>query len=342
MYWARHLVKLLKAVTLIGRPQGATIDDLAEHLEVNKRTAYRMIDTMGQMDFLFYEDTSSLDRKKHYKFEPSFLKKLPNLSVPELRLTLSEIIALSFIRGSSGPFRGTDVEKDIESAFEKLNAFIPEKFMVQLDKVRTLFSAPGRFTKDYRDKDEVISAITDAMFKQVTCLVEYHSFHDDQVKHFKIDPLRFVEREGGLYVFVNATSFDNILLLAVERILKLTPSDETFTAPEDFDADALLETSFNLTFGDPIAVKVRFSADQARYVKERRWAATQTLTDQPDGAVILELETSGRWDVKRWVLAFGADAELLEPDDLRQEIAGDLKGLAEAYTRKAEALGGLS
>ena len=253
--------------------------------------------------------------------------------MPELRLSLSEIIALSFIRGSSGPFKGTDVEKDIESAFEKLNAFIPEKFMEQLDKVRTLFSAPGRFTKDYRDKDEVIGAITDAMFKQVTCLVEYHSFGDDRVKHFKIDPLRFVERDGGLYVFVNATSFDNILLLAVERILKLTPSDETFTVPEDFNPDALLETAFNLTFGDPVAVKVHFSADQARYVKERRWAAAQTLTEQPDGSVILEMETSGRWDVKRWVLAFGADAEVLEPKDMRQEIAAELRGLLSVYSR---------
>jgi len=201
--------------------------------------------------------------------------------------------------------------------------------------VRTLFSAPGRFTKDYREKDDVINTLTDAMLKQQTCLVQYHSFHDDKVKHFKIDPLRFVERDGGLYVFVNTTSFGDIIVLAVERILKLTPSDETFTVPEDFDADTLLETAFNLTFGDPIAVKVRFFADQARYVKERRWAATQTLTDQPDGSVILELETSGRWDVKRWVLAFGADAEVLAPEDLRQEIAADLGSMIAAYSRKA-------
>ncbi len=336
MYWARHLVKLLKAVELIGRPQGATIDELVERLEINKRTAYRMIETMDEMSFPFYEDTSSLDGKKHYQFEPHFLKKLPNLSVPELRLSLSEIIALSFIRGSSGPFKGTDVEEDIESAFRKMDAFIPEKFVTQLDKVRTLFTAPGRFTKDYRDKDEVIGALTDAMFKQLTCLVEYHSFHDDKVKHFKIDPLRFVERDGGLYVFVNTTSYGDIRLLAVERILKLTPSDKQFTVPEDFDPDTLLETAFNLTIGDPVTVKVRFSADQARYVKERRWAATQTLTDQPDGSVILELETSGRWDVKRWVLAFGADAELLEPEDLRQEIAADLGSMIKAYSRKTK------
>lgn len=49
--------------------------------------------------------------------------------------------------------------------------------------------------------------------------------------------------------------------------------------------------------------------------------------------MLLELHTSGRWDVKRWVLSFGADAEVLEPEDLRQEIATDLGNMIGAYLR---------
>lgn len=332
MYWARHLVKIFKAVDLIARPDGATVDDLAQHLEVSRRTAYRVLETLDELNFPLYEDICDFDGKKRWRLEDSYLKKLPNLNVPELRLTISELIALSFLRSGGGLFKGTDVERNIESAFEKLGAFIPEKLAVQLDKVRTLFTASARFTKDYRDKEEVISALTDAMFKQLTCLVEYHSFGDDRVKHFKIDPLRFFERDGGLYVFVRATTFEEIRILAVERILKLTPTEATFTVPEDFDPDTLLATAFNLTSDDPVTVKVRVSADQARYVKERRWAAKQTVTGQPDGSVVIELQTSGRWDVKRWVLAFGADAEVLEPEDLRREIAAELQKLIATYS----------
>jgi predicted DNA-binding transcriptional regulator YafY len=155
---------------------------------------------------------------------------------------------------------------------------------------------------------------------------------DDRVKRFKIDPLRFFERDGGLYIFAQATTFKEIRKLAVERIRRLTITKATFKVPRNFNPDALLETSFNMTPDDPITVKVRFSADQARYVKERRWAANQTITDQPDGSVILELRTSGRWDVKRWVLAFGSDAELKEPEDLRQEIAAELREMLGAYS----------
>jgi hypothetical protein len=63
-----------------------------------------------------------------------------------------------------------------------------------------------KFAKDYSQKEEVIDQLTDAMLLQRTCLVEYHSFGDDTVKHFKIDPLKFFEQEGGLYL-VSIRSF---------------------------------------------------------------------------------------------------------------------------------------
>jgi predicted DNA-binding transcriptional regulator YafY len=334
MYWARHLVKVFKAVDLLSRPGGATVDDLASHLEVSKRTAYRVISTLEEMHFPLAEEPSSYHGKKRYVFEESYRKKLPNLSVPVLQLTLPEVMALSLLRGGAGLFKGTEIEKSVASAFEKLGAFAPEELAKRLDRLRILVAASGRFTKDYRDKDAVIESLTEAMLRQRTCLVEYHSFGDDRVKRFRIDPLRFFERDGGLYVFVKATTFGTILVLAVERIRKLKVTDEAFKAPKDFDPEALLESAFNLTLDDPITVRVRFSADQARYVKERRWAAKQRIADQKDGSVILTLETSGRWDVKRWLLGFGTDAELLEPADLRREIAADLRKLAKAYAAK--------
>jgi predicted DNA-binding transcriptional regulator YafY len=332
MNWARHLVDMLKAVDLIARPEGASIDDLKDHLGVSRRTAYRVITTLDELNFPLYEDRCDIDDRKRWRFADTFVKKLPNLSVPDLGLTASELVALSFVRGGARLFKGTDVEKDLASAYVKLDAFLPKNLAKQLDKVLTLFAPASRFAKDYSTKQEVIESLSDAMFRQRTCLVEYHSFGDDQVKHFKIDPLRFFEREGGLYVFVRATTFGTILVLAVERVLKLTPTLDTFTPPEDFDPEALLETAFNLTYDDPIAVTVKFSAGQARYVKERRWAVKQAIVEHEDGSLTLEMETSGRWDVKRWVLGFGADAEVLEPADLRAEIAEEIKAMAEAYS----------
>lgn len=82
-----------------------------------------------------------------------------------------------------------------------------------------------------------------------------------------------VEHDGGLYVFVRVTRFATIRILAVERIRNREIGEDSFEYPADFDADALLASSFQLTFDDPIAVRVWLSPSQARYVEERQWAA---------------------------------------------------------------------
>jgi predicted DNA-binding transcriptional regulator YafY len=333
MSWGRHLVKILKAIDFLARPGGASMEELGEALEVDRRTSYRIRDTLEELGFPLYDDTSSLDGKKRYRFEESYLKKLPNLNVPELNLTLSELIALYFIRGNGKLFNGTDIERNIESAYTKLDVFMPEGLAKKLEKVKTLFVSSAKFAKDYRDKQEIIETITDAIFRQQTCLVEYHSFHDDKMKGFKIDPLKFFERDGGLYLFVRATTYGHIRVLAVERINKLTITEMNFAQPDDFDPDALLENAFSIVYDEHVNVKIRFSVDVARYIKERRWSKEQTITEEQDGSIVMHLKTSGWLDVKKWILSFGSDAELLEPEKLRSEIKEELDSANRNYNQ---------
>jgi predicted DNA-binding transcriptional regulator YafY len=299
MYWGRHLVKMLRAVDFLARPGGASMEELGEVLGVDRRTAYRIRETLEELNFPLYEDTSSMDGRKRYRFEESYLKKLPNLDLPALNLTLSEIIALYFIRGNKQIFNGTDIELDIKSAFSKLDAFVPDGLLNRLDKVRTLFVPSTKFSKDYRDKEGIIESLTEAIFRQQTCLVQYHSFHDDRQKSFEIDPLCFVERDGGLYVFVRTTLFGSIRLLAVERVVTLAATDKSFVEPEHFDPDALLEGTFGLIFDDSVNYRILFSAEKARYVEERCWSSDQEIIHRDDGSIELIISTAGWFDVKR-------------------------------------------
>ncbi len=332
MYWARHLVKILKAVEILSRPGGATMDELREGLEVDRRTAYRLRDTLEELNFPLYEDTSSLDGRKRFRLDDSYLKRLPNLNVPDLNLSLAEVVALYFIRGYARTYRGTDIERNIEGAFAKLDAFMPDKMAEQLDKVKSLFIAASKFNKDYSDKQEVIDQLTDAMFRRLTCTVQYHSFHDDQTKQFRIDPLRFFERDGGLYLFTRTTDYGHIRVLAVERISELQLSSETFTQPEQFEPEQLLEGAFGIVYDDPVELKLIFPADTARYIKERRWAAEQDITGLPDGSVMLAMKTSGWFEVKRWILSFGSRVEILEPKEMRDEVRHELAEASRRYS----------
>ncbi len=330
----RNLKKLLDAINLLANPCGTTIAELGKKLETDKRQVYRVIETL-QDDFRFVidKDKAMVGGEVRYYLNKDQYKRLSDMKVADLNLSLTEIIALYFLKGHVKLYRGTAIEAEIERAFAKFDAFVPEGLADRLDKVKTLFIPSARFAKDYSGKEETIETLTDAILQQKTCLVEYHSFYDDKVKGFKIDPLRFFERNGGLYLFVRTTSFGHIRLMAVERIVKLTLTEDVFSPPEKFDPDALLEEAFDLVYDDPVTVKIRFSADQARYIQERRWAKEQKIKKLKDGSIILEMTTSGWWDVKRWVMTFGSEAEVIEPVEMRDDIKADLEATLGLYMK---------
>jgi len=109
-------------------------------------------------------------------------------------------------------------------------------------------------------------------------------------------------------------------ILAVDRIQRISVTDEVFEEPTDFDPEAVLGHTFDLTLGDPVTAVIHFSPSAARRVRNRRWSATQEIEEHDDGSLTLTIETSGRDDVVRWVLSFGSEAELLEPVELRDEL----------------------
>jgi predicted DNA-binding transcriptional regulator YafY len=56
---------------------------------------------------------------------------------------------------------------------------------------------------------------------------------------------------------------------------------------------------------------------------------------QPDGSMICIAETYGTKEISWWILSWGADAEVLEPDYLRQEFAKTTQAMAALYSQQS-------
>jgi predicted DNA-binding transcriptional regulator YafY len=328
---SKQLTKYMKALEMLARPGGTTIKELADGLEIDRRSVYRLMGTMEELGVPLYDEPQPLEKEKRWKVVENYAKKLRTVSAPPVQLSLAEIVALYLLKCEAKIYKGTEIEQIVDSFFGKIGLLASGKLFEQLKKIKTLFISSTKFTKDYSGKKQTIDFLMDAMLQNKTCLVKYHSFGDDKIKTFKIDPLHFFESHGGLYIFVKTTSFGDIRILAVERIQELALTDSTFEYPEDFDPEERLDAAFDMVYDDPINARIWFSGDQARYVKERDWVKGQRVMDQPDGSVILEINTSGWWDVKKWVLSFGAEARVLEPVALRDEIIDELKRAHDKY-----------
>ena len=320
-----QLGTLFKAINLLSKPGGVTKKELREQLGVGERHVHRIINDFEELGFPLHDGEVTLGKEKRWKLIDHYIKKLPNINIPDTDLTLAEIISLYLLKSEASIYKGTEIETTIGSAFSKIGMLLPKKTEEKLKNLKNIFLPIAKFKKDYSGKVKFIEQLVEAMFDSNTCKVEYSSFSAGRVNTFLIDPLNIFERDGGLYLFVNTTEYGNIRMLAVERIISLNPTNKSFKYPKDFNPEELLESAFDIMFGDPINFKIWFSASQAPYIKQRTWSKTQKIEDLEDGSIIFTMTTSGFWDVKRWILTQGANAEALKPKELRDAIVTELK-----------------
>ncbi len=58
---------------------------------------------------------------------------------------------------------------------------------------------------------------------------------------------------------------------------------------------------------------------------------TQQLQRQPDGSVLASWTINSTAEIKAWIRSFGPQAEVLEPLELRNEIAAEVAELTVIY-----------
>jgi len=128
-----EITRLLKAIGLLARPDGTTINDIGDALGCNRKSVYRLLETLEQLQFPVYDEKQPDEKSKRWRLSPDYVKRLPNLSMPELKLSFGEMLSLYLLKGEAALYEGTRLEAEAQSAFDKIGAFLPESVFKQLD-----------------------------------------------------------------------------------------------------------------------------------------------------------------------------------------------------------------
>jgi predicted DNA-binding transcriptional regulator YafY len=138
----------------------------------------------------------------------------------------------------------------------------------------------------------------------------------------------------SIYLIGHDETVDAMRTYKVERIRQATLTLDRYEIPDEFDPDQFLANSWGIWSSDttpPVDVRLRFDAGVARRVRETIWHRSQVLTDLPDGGVELTVRVAGIVEIRPWVLSWGDQVEVLAPPELREAVAGALRGASERY-----------
>ena len=108
----------------------------------------------------------------------------------------------------------------------------------------------------------------------------------------------------------------------VARFESVEPSDAKFLENLNFSLDSYFGDAWRFIRGPRThRVVVRFSEKVGTNVAEVRWHKTQQTRVFPDGSAELEFRVAGLTEIIWWILGYGAEAEVIEPPELREMVA---------------------
>ncbi|MFN3477187.1 MAG: helix-turn-helix transcriptional regulator, partial [Candidatus Methylomirabilales bacterium] len=100
----------------------------------------------------------------------------------------------------------------------------------------------------------------------------------------------------------------------------------------DYSFAARFRDTFSAFVGDETTtVKICFSRRIAPYIQETLWHWSQKITSLPHGDILYEVTVSYPKEVAWWAMQWMSEAEVLEPKELREYVAEEVRKLAARY-----------
>ena len=314
---------MLRLMTLLEGRVGRTLDQLRAELGVTKRTVQRDLDALRAAQLPLTSDTRN--GTVRWRFVERFTPR------STVSFSLPEMMALYFSRGLCKPLQGTAVYETLQNAYNKIGAAIPAEGLNFLRSIEDGISVSTFGWKDYSKSAEVVQQLTKAVFHHQTVELTHTAGGRDTPLARRVDPYRLWYVNNGLYLIGLDHYKHEIRVFAVERISAVTVTNRRFEVPSDFVFEEFTKTAFQMVWGEPQTVRIWFSPEQAPFVAERTWHSSQRITREEDGSIILELSVADLGEIKRWLIGWGAAAQVLEPSELILEIKQELSAIRQMY-----------
>lgn len=292
----------------------------ADHLEVSRRTIANDIEYLRHIGVPVEFDQR---RKTYYLVEP-----FGNL--PLLALQRSELAAFLVARFALEAMGDATAAGVLRGAVDRLAEQLPEHVHVAPDELtRTLRYTTGPHPPA---PTSLLKRLQPACADQQVVRIRYYATSSDEETERDVEPYALLSYSGAWYLIAYCRMRKGVRDFRVDRISALKVRDAYFARDPDFDLDAYLGPAFSVFHGEAEhTVRVRFTAFQARWIREGRWHDSQVLEEREDGGVELTMRVRGLTDIVQWVLSFGGECEVLEPEVLRERVREEVRRMAQLY-----------
>ena len=300
--------RLIGILSALLQEEKTTAPELAERFEVSRRTINRDIEDLCKagIPIVTTQGTGGgISIMEGYRMDRTLLTS------KDMQMILAGLRSLDSVSGSSY----------YSQLMEKLQAG-SSTFIIGRDSI--LIDLSSWYRESLAPK---IGTIQDAIENR--CLISFRYYAPSGESERMAEPYFLVFRWSSWYLWAWCRDREDFRLFKLNRMDNVRETDAAFERRE-----ALLpDLSNEKIFPGAIKVKALFEPDQKwRLVEE---FGLNCFTENDDGRLLFTADYTDMENLITWLLTFGDKAEVIEPKEAREEIAGRIQKMAKIYREDA-------
>jgi len=295
---------------------------LAAALGVSTKTVQR------DLDYMRDELEAPIEFER---LENGYFYSRPDYVLPFLPVDGKDLFSIGVAAQVLSLFGGTPLARDLKACYQRLAELMPPAVRLRPHIVMERLTLRAAAFRPVRE--ETWQAVSEALQKGTVLSIRYRSAGAAAGEPRSIRPYAFVLSGRDWMVLALDQLAGQIKIFYLSRIEEARATGERYAIPKDFDADAFFRNTFGLFVGagKPFRFRVRFSRQISDEVRELQWHPGQRIETTGEGEAILELPAQSLKEARRFVLAYGKDAFVLDPPDLIEDLRREIGELSQAY-----------
>ncbi|HEY5707340.1 MAG TPA: WYL domain-containing transcriptional regulator [Terrimicrobiaceae bacterium] len=317
------LVRMIRIHELLSAARYPNCSRLAREFEVSAKTIQRDVDFMRDQLVLPIE----YDRTRHGFAYTRAVGQFPLITVSE-----GELVALLVAQKAVEQYRGTSFEKPLQTAFQKLVSSLGDEASVSLHELSEAVSFHSAGVPC--GQINIFESLTEAVMSGHLVEFDYLSLRARKPERRRAAPYHLACINNQWYLIAGDQARGELRTFALTRINGVRILKISFERPADFSVSKMLSGSFAaFEAGKTERVRIRFDRFAARLVSERQWHKSQEIVPVMPEGIELTMQVGIAPDLESWILGWGDHAEVIEPEELRDRIAGAVRSMAARYQR---------
>ncbi|MBN2343921.1 MAG: WYL domain-containing transcriptional regulator [Deltaproteobacteria bacterium] len=252
----------------------------------------------------------------------------------EVRYSLHEVMALFTARRCFDFLENTSLEDAIERVYSRIESKLSKTDDIAnaqklVNKVYLIHEGPKRLKGK---SSEVLDECLSALLMERKLKIRYRS-SNGKLNSWLLCPYSLVVYKRGLYLAAACDEKDEaIRIFALERISSAAwQRSVSYEYPKNWNPEEYFASAFCIVPGTPQKVVLHFTPKTKRYIQLRTYHPTQRLRTLPNGTLQMTLNVPINFELVNWLLSFGPHVEVIKPESLRKEVAGQLQAALSQY-----------